>query len=72
MAEGFDTYKIITPFVTVKVEICRVMNEVTFASPMIRFMKGWHIGEVEDYCWKKRWKLEQLDTSSQEESHGRS
>jgi hypothetical protein len=48
------------------------MNEVTFASPMIRFMKGWHIGEVEDYCWKKRWKLEQLDTSSQEKSYGRS
>jgi hypothetical protein len=61
--KGTDLYRIVAPYFTVEIQVCRVMEEVTFAPPIVKFMKGWDVGQVDDYCWKKRWKLEQLGTS---------
>jgi hypothetical protein len=62
--KGTDLYRIVAPYFTVGIQVCRVMEEVVFAPPIVKYMKGWHLGEVDDYCWKKKWKLEKVDASS--------
>jgi len=55
-------FRISAPYFTVGIYVCRVMEEVTFAPPIVKYMKGWDLGQVDDYCWKKKWKLEELDS----------
>ncbi len=32
-------------------------NTVTVAAPIIKYMKGWSLHKVENYCANKRWKV---------------
>lgn len=33
-------------------------GRVVFSAPILRYMVGWSLGHVRDYCKTKRWKLE--------------
>lgn len=36
-------------------------NIVIAHAPILRYMRGWSVSEVESYCRKKGWKCERLD-----------
>lgn len=35
-------------------------TDLRIAAPILRYMKGWTIGEIDRYCCKKDWSLETL------------
>ena len=53
-------YRIEAPHFAVGIEIeirGGVPMFVTFAPPIVCYMRGWNYGQVERYCGKKGWKL---------------
>jgi hypothetical protein len=33
-------------------------GKIILAAPIVRYMMGWEIEKVKEYCEKKRWKIE--------------
>lgn len=33
---------------------------VVEAAPILRYMVGWSLAQTTAYCWKRRWKIEQV------------
>jgi len=48
-------YQILAPHFTAGISVDKVVHR---APPIIKYMIGWQINQVEDYCRKKHWKIE--------------
>lgn len=55
-------YQIQAKHFTAGLEVRKFDAEVVFAAPIVKYMKGWSLGEVEVYCEKKGWKIIEVDT----------
>lgn len=50
--------RIVAPHFVAGLEWNENSNQVIKAAPIIHYMMGWHIRQIEEYCNNKEWSME--------------
>jgi len=58
-------YRIDAQCFSVKITVDQFSRVCIFAPPIVRYMRGWKYGAVEQYCRKKGWKLHEEKTGAE-------
>lgn len=57
-------YRITSPRFVAGFEATAELRVVINSAPILRYMQGWSINKVKEYCRKKHWRLKELDANN--------